>query len=247
VDPDLGSCVQGACGLWWAALALACEVASAPQTPDLVASEAAPEACAPAEAVDFTWSIEPVPEDISLAVTCVLGEVVAGAGMALVPLECAEAEGPRGRRLWVQATPAPPTRALRAGLSVRLWAIAASDEAGGEGSFVRLETASGGLLIAGARGGMLLAPDGSDPWVPFVMMPGTSTCMSEETACGAVERSAIDLRRAGGPPRILHDASWAAVGDLGEAQVWVSAAIVGDSACIGPSGAHYEVGMMAAR
>jgi len=226
---------------------LGCEVASAPEIPNPVATAATPEACVPAEAVDFSWAIEPVPEDISQGVACVLGEVVAEGSELRLPLDCAEPEGPRARTLWVAATPNPPTAALRAGLAVRLWAIEATDAAGGAGSFVRLETAGGGLLIGAAQAGALLPPGGSDPWVPFVIMPGVSACMSEETACGALERSALDLRRAGGAPKIVYDASFAAVGDRGEAQIWVSAAIVGDAACVGATGAWYSVALMAAR
>lgn len=239
--------VLGARGVWLAALALACEVASAPEIPTPVATAATPEACVPAEAVDFTWALEPGPENISQGVACVLGEVVEEGNALTMPLDCAEPEGPRARVLWVQATPPPPSTALRPGLVVRLWTIEATDDAGGAGSFVRLETAGGGLLVAAAQAGTLLPPGGSDPWLPFVIMPGVSTCMAEETACGAQERSALDLRRAGGPPKIVHDASFAAVGDRGEAQLWVSAAVLGDAACVGPTGAWYSVALMAVR
>ena len=256
---DRGACVSarrfavtwtrgaGARGVGLAALALACEVASAPEVPTPAATAATSEACVPAEAVDFTWALEPVPEDISQGVACVLGEVVAAGNELTMPLDCAEPEGARARTLWVQATPTPPSAALHPGLAVRLWAIEATDEAGGAGSFVRLETAGGGLLVAGAQAGALLPPGGSDPWLPFVITPGVSRCMAEETACGAQERSALDLRRAGGRPKVVHDASFAAVGDRGEAQLWVSAAILGDAACVGATGAWYSVGLMAAR
>ena len=229
-----------------AVLSLACEVASAPQIPAPVAT-AAPETCAPAEAVEFTWAVEPVPGDISRGVACVLGEVIADGGALAVPLVCAEPEGAQARTLAIQATPPPPTAALRAGLAVRLWVVEATDGAGAVGHFMRLETATGGLLIAAAQAGTLLAPDGADPWLPFVITAAGGGCMSEEKACGSQERSAIDLRRAGGRPKILHDASFAAVGDRGEAQLWLAAAIVGDAACVGVSGAQYGLGLMAAR
>ncbi|HEY0139008.1 MAG TPA: hypothetical protein VGB85_33205 [Nannocystis sp.] len=229
-----------------AALSVACEVASAPEIPAPIAT-AGPETCAPAEAVDFTWALGPVAGDIARGVACVLGEVTADGGALVVPLECAEPEGARARTLAIQAAPPPPTAALRAGMAVRLWAIAAVDEDGAVDRFVRLETASGGLLIAAAQAGALRPPDGSDPWLPFVITAAASACMSEETACGSQERSAIDLRRAGGPPRVLHDQGFAAVGDRGEAQLWVTAAIVGDTACLGASGASYGLGLIAAR
>ena len=244
--PDRGVCGQVGRPVVLAALSLACEVASAPEIPGPVAT-AGPESCAPAETVDFTWSLEPEAGDLAGGVACVLGEVTTDGGALVVPLECAEPEGARARTLVIQAEPRPPTAALRAGLGARLWAVAAVDEQGAVGRFVRLETTGGGLLIAAAQAGALRPPDGSDPWLPFVITAAASACMSEETACGSQERSAIDLRRAGGPPRVLHDQSFAAVGDRGEAQLWLTAAIVGDPACLGASGASYGLGLMAAR
>ncbi len=204
-------------------------------------------ACLPAESAAFEWTLAPVPEDSSTGISCVLAEVTAAGEELELGLECAGPEGARATTLWVSATPAPPTAALRAGLAVRLWALTVDDPAQGRASYVRLETTKGGLLLAAAQAGALLPADGTDPWLPFTISPAESTCMSEETACGAQERTAIDLRRAGGAPVIAQDGSFAAVGDLGEAQLWVSAALRGAATCVGPTGAWYSLGLVAAR
>lgn len=225
-------------------LSLACEVAQGPDLPRPAASDAGPEPCAPPDAVDFRWTLEPVPEDILFAAACVTGELVRLDDGVALPLSCAEPEGTRARVLSLWATPGLPTAALTSGLDVRLRVTRPGD---GDGAFVRLETLKGKLLVAAASAGALLPPDGADPWLPFALAPASSACLSEETACGATRRAAIDLRRAGGAPRIVQDAGFAAVGDRGEAQIWVAAAITGDPACLGASGAWYELGLVATR
>lgn len=232
-------------GVGWMLVALACGATEAPDLPGPVDSGGGVEACAAPEAVAFTWSIEPAPEDMSIAVPCTITEVQDGGGDLGVALACAESGGPRARTLWVSATPVPPRGALRAGLAVRLWSLALDEPGQGRMSFVRLETTQGALLVAAAEGGRLVPPDGEDLWTPFMMAAAQTGCMAEETACGAQARAAVDLRRAGGTPTIAQDESFAPVGDLGEAQLWVSAAVRGDEACVGPGGAWYSVGMMA--
>lgn len=230
-----------ACGLGLAA----CEVAAAPEDlADAGATAAAVEPCASAEAVEFTWALEPVPEDMSTTSACTLGEPAAIAGGLALPLDCAEVGA---RMLYVWATPALPTAALRPGLAVRLWALSSATAAGGEQGFVRLETAAGGLLLAAAAGGSLAPPDGARVWLPFELAPASSACRSEATACGASRRTAVELRRSGGAPDVALDASWAAVGDRGEAQLWVAAARRGDAGCFGEAGGFYSVGLVAAR
>ncbi len=102
-------------------------------------------------------------------------------------------------------------------------------------------------FLAAAQAGGLAPDDGSDPWLPFSLAVGVDSCMSEETACGATRRTAVELRRAGGAPRQVFDAQWAVVGDRGEAQLWVAAAQLGDEACVGAAGAWFAVGLLAAR
>jgi hypothetical protein len=231
-----------------AALAAACEVASGPDVPSLVGTAAPQEACAPAEPVTFGWSLEPVPEDISLELACVLGEPAPDGETLALPLACDEPGGPRTRTLTLWASPAPPTAALHAGAAVRLRAVWPDDGTGArDTAFVRLEAATGALLVAAATAGALQPPDGSDPWLPFTLAPAAGACLSEESACGETGRAAVDLRRAGGAPRVIQDASHGPVGDRGEAQLWVAAALRGDPACLGPTGAWYEIGLIAAR
>jgi len=207
-----------------------------------VDTAAAPEPCAAAQEVRFEWTLDPVPEDISFADACVLGEPAAIDGGLALPLACEG--GPR--TLYVWGAPAPPVEALRAGRAARLLAIAATDADGGQG-FVRLEAADGGLLVAAAAAGSLAPPDGARLWLPFDLAPVASACLSEETACGSRRRAGVELRRSGGAPQVVLDAGWAAVGDLGEAQLWVAAAARGDAACLGEAGAYYAVGLVAAR
>lgn len=202
--------------------------------------------CEAATAVSFAWALVPVPEDISLDVGCTQTAVQARADGLTIELRCDEPGGARMRVLSVWATPTPPRTGFAGGGAVRLRGYRV--ELGGQAAeFVRLETASGALLVAGARGGGLAPADGSDLWLPFSLAAGATTCMSEETACGTSERAAVELRRAGGAPKLVSDGAWAKVGDRGEAQVWVAAAQTGDVACVGATGVYYEVGLMAAR
>lgn len=202
--------------------------------------------CEAPESVSFAWALAPVPEDISLDVRCTQMAVQVIADALTIELRCDEPGGEVMRTLTVWATPKPPRVGFEAGGAVRLrgfWL----EQGGLAAEFVRLETEKGGLLVAGARGGGLAPADGSDLWLPFSLAAGAGTCMSEETACGMTERAAVELRRAGGAPRLVSDAQWSRVGDRGEAQVWVAAAQTGDATCVGAAGVYYEVGLMAAR
>jgi hypothetical protein len=235
-----------AAGLLWS-LAAGCGPPGPPDVPSVVATMGPLEACVEAEAVEFAWAIEPVPEDISLEVECVLGAHARIDGGVAVPLECAEADGTRARTLYLWAQPGPPTAGLRAGAAVRLRAYQAAGPGADADAFVRLEAQDGGLVVAGAAAGALAPPDGTDLWPPFMISPATSACLSEETACGTSQRGAVDVRRAGGAPTIVLDASEARVGDRGEAQLWVAGARRGDPACLGGALAWYSVGLMATR
>ncbi len=233
-------------GLASACASAACESASMPLVPGVVDTGGASPGCEAASAVRFAWALAPVPEDISLDVACTQTEVRAIADGLTIGLRCEEAEGPVSRTLSVWASPPPPRAGLARGGAVRLrgwWPEGAGEAA----QFVRLETQQGALLLAAAQAGGLAPDDGSDPWLPFSLAVGVDSCMSEETACGATRRTAVELRRAGGAPRQVFDAQWAAVGDRGEAQLWVAAAQLGDEACVGAAGAWFAVGLLAAR
>ncbi len=217
-----------------------------PLLPGVVDSAGELPSCEAPAAVSFAWALAPVPEDISLDLLCTQTEVRAIGEELMIGLRCDEAGGPVTRTLSVRATPSPPRAGLERGGAVRLrWFE--SEIAGEPAQFVRLETGAGALLVAGASGGGLAPADGTDLWLPFTLAAGAGACMSEETACGETVRAAVELRRAGGAPRVVFDAQWSAVGDRGEAQLWVAAAQTGDEACLGASGAWYAVGLMAAR
>ena len=227
-------------------MAVACEPAAMPLLPGVVDSGGELPGCEAPAAVDFAWELVPVPEDISIDLRCTQTEVRAVADELTIGLRCDEAAGPVTRTLSLRATPSPPRAGIERAGALRLrWF--ASEIAGEEAQFVRLETGAGALLVAGARGGGLAPADGTDLWLPFTLAAGAGACMSEETACGETLRAAVELRRAGGAPRLVFDAQWSAVGDRGEAQLWVAAAQTGDEGCLGASGAWYAVGLMAAR
>lgn len=225
----------------------ACAGPTMADVPSVVATAGATPECAEPEAVSFAWALEPVPEDISLDLACTVTSAAAIADELAIGLRCDEAGVVVARTLRVWATPRPPRTALARGGPVRLRAFWPAGEAAGAAEFVRLETAKGELLLAGARGGALGPPDGTELWPPFTLTEGPEVCMSEETACGEAQRRALELRRAGAAPRWYVDASWAQVGDRGEAQLWVEAAQTGEAGCVGDAGAWYSVGLMAAR
>jgi hypothetical protein len=230
-------------GVW---LSVACEPAAMPLLPGAVDTAGEQPGCEAPAAVSFAWALAPVPEDISLDVVCTQTAVQAIADRLTIELRCDEPGGVVMRTLSLWATPTPPRTGFAGGGAVRLrgfWV----ELGGAAAEFVRLETASGALLVAGARGGGLAPADGSDLWLPFSLAAGATTCMSEETACGTTRPAAVELRRAGGAPRLVGDGQWSSVGDRDEAQVWVAAAQTGDAACVGAAGAYYEVGLMAAR
>lgn len=227
-------------------MAVACEPAAMPLLPGVVDSGGELPGCEAPAAVDFAWELAPVPEDISIDLRCTQTEVRAVADELTIGLRCDEAAGPVTRTLSLRATPSPPRAGIERAGALRLrWF--ASEIAGEEAQFVRLETGAGALLVAGARGGGLAPADGTDLWLPFTLAAGAGACMSEETACGEAQRRALELRRAGSAPRWYIDASWAPVGDRGEAQLWVEAAQTGEAGCVGEAGAWFSVGLMAAR
>ncbi len=224
----------------------ACESAEMPLLPGVVDSGGEAPACGEPAAVRFGFALTPVLEDSFLDVRCTQTEVRAIADELTIGLRCDEVGGPVTRTLSVWATPTPPRAGLAAGGAVRLRGLW-SEQDGAAAQFVRLETDKGALLVAGARGAGLAPADGTELWLPFSLAAGAGLCMSEETACGAARREAVELRRSGGAPRLVFDAQWSSVGDRGEAQVWVAAAQSGDAACVGAAGSWYEVGLMAAR
>lgn len=234
---------------WIVGAALGCTACAGPtmaDVPSVVATAGAEIECAAPEAVSFAWALEAVPEDISLDLACTVTSAAAIADELAIGLRCEEGGVVVANTLRVWATPRPPRTALARGGAVRLRAFWVVEE-GGAAEFVRLETAKGELLLAGARGGALAPPDGTDLWPPFTLTEGPEVCLSEETACGEAQRRALELRRAGAAPRWYIDASWAVVADRGEAQLWVEAAQTGEAGCVGAAGAWYSVGLMAAR
>jgi hypothetical protein len=240
--PGVSGRIVGA-ALWFSA----CAGPTMADVPSVVATAGAAPECATPEAVSFAWAIEPVPEDIFLDRECTLTSASAIADELAIGLRCDEGGVVVVNTLRVWATPRPPRTALARGGAVRLRALSTVGEAGAAAEFVRLETAKGELLLGGARGGGLAPPDGTDLWLPFTLAEGPEVCMSEETACGEAQRRALELRRAGAAPRWYIDASWAPVGDRGEAQLWVEAAQTGEAGCVGEAGAWFSVGLMAAR
>lgn len=200
-----------------------------------VATGGAPAACAAAEAAAFSWSVEPVPEDISLDVACVLGEPARDGDARVVPLACDEPDGPRARTLVVAAAPAAPDAALRAGTAARLTVVQTDG-----GAWLRL-AAGERLLVAAASGEALAPPDGAAPWAPFVAAPAATSCAPEECE----RRVGVDWRRSGGAPTVVLDGGTAALGDRGEVQAWVATARVDEPGCAG--GTWFVAGLVATR
>lgn len=221
-------------------LVLACEVA--PPDDDIVppaatAPELAP--CAPAEAVGFSATLVPAPAGERAELRCEIASRGGGGEQRRFELACDD--GPA--QLLVDVAPAPPGDAFVVGQVLRITAIRAPGAAGEVDRWLRVESSSGRLLLAAVAAGRLDPPDGS-PWLaPFAAREAASACMTEEAACGASQRGAVDLQLSGGAPVRLVDGTAAAVGDAGEFFAHVEAARVA------PAGsdcrAYWQLGLLA--
>lgn len=159
----------------------------------------------------------------------------------MLDLECDH--GPA--QLVVESSPAPPGDGLRIGQALRITTIRAPGEAGEIDTWLRVESDTGRLLLAAVAATTLDPPDAS-PWAsPFSVAEAASACMTEEAACGASLRTAVDLRLSGGAPLRLYDGTAAAVGDPGEFVVRVAAARTAPtgSACR----PNWQLGLLATR
>lgn len=221
---------------------LACEVAPPDDDigpPAVTGPELAP--CAPAEAILFAASLTPAPASERAELRCEIAARDGDGERRLLDLACDD--GPA--QLLVSMSPAPPGDAFTVGQALRITAIRAPGEAGATDVWLRVETVAGRLLLAAAAADRLNPPDGS-PWpAPFAVAEAASACMTEESACGASQRGAVELRLSGGPPTRLVDGTAATLGDADEYVAHV------ETARVAPSGsecrARWRLGLLATR
>jgi hypothetical protein len=223
-------------------LMLACEVA--PPDDDIVppavtGPDLAP--CAPAEAILFAATLTPAPTGERAELRCEIAAREGDGEQRLLDLACDD--GPA--QLLVSLAPAPPGDAFTVGQALRITAIRSPDAAGTTDVWLRVETTAGRLLLAAVAAGRLNPPDGS-PWpAPFAVAEAASACMTEESACGASQRAAAELRLSGGAPTRLVDGTATTLGDAGEYVVHL------ETARVAPPGsecrARWQLGLLATR
>ncbi|HEY8379026.1 MAG TPA: hypothetical protein VIK91_21185, partial [Nannocystis sp.] len=195
-----------------AALVAACEVAGPSDgllPPDITDPELTP--CTPEEAVFLRAALEPDPAEEEIELACDLIGRSGGSGAWALDLRC---DGVNWR-LFVEAAPAPAGDGFTPGRSLRITRIRAPRVGHGADTWLRVEAADGELLLAVAAAERLDPPDGS-PWArPLHFREAVSTCMVEETDCGASQRGAVEVQLAGGPPLRLYDGTARAVDEEG--------------------------------
>ncbi len=197
--------------------------------------------CAPSESAYFAAELALAAPDEVTEVAC---EIVSRSGTAeefALDLVCGDLAG----ELIVAVSPPPASDVLKVGAAVRVTRIRAPVGLGVADEWLRVEDPKGRLLLAFVAGGRLDPPDGT-PWAsPFSVREASSSCMVEETACGASQRGAVDLQLAGGAPVRLFEGTGATVGDKGAYVARVAAARVAPtgSACA-PA---WQLGLLAQR
>lgn len=221
---------------------VACEVA--PPDDDIVppavtGPDLAP--CAPAEAILFAATLSPAPAGERAEQRCEIAARDGDGEQRLLDLACDD--GPA--QLLVSLSPAPPGDAFTVGQALQITTIRAPGDAGATDVWLRVESTAGRLLLASVAAGRLDPPDGS-PWpAPFAVAEAATACMSEESACGATRRGAVELRLSGGAPVSLVDGTAASVGDAGEYVAHV------ETARVAPPGSdcrpRWRLGLLATR
>lgn len=207
----------------WTLLAAACEVAPPDDdvTPFAV-TESGLAPCAPSESAYFAAEFAPAPADERIERTCeITGR---GGGGELFALELACDDGPA--QLVVEVAPAPASDGLFVGQTIAVTLIRAPGELAAPDVWLRVADAKGRLLLAYVAGSQLQPPDATGWATPFSVREAPTTCMVEETACGARQRGAVDLQLSGGPPLRLFDGTSEIVGDKGSFVAHVAAAEV---------------------
>lgn len=226
----------------FAGLMLACETAPPDDDigpPAVTGPDLAP--CAPAEAILFAATLTPTPASERAELRCEIAAREGDGEQRLLDLACDD--GPA--QLLVSLSPAPPGDALTVGQALQITVIRSPGATGASDVWLRVESNTGRLLLAAVAASRLDPPDGS-PWpAPFAVAEAASACMTEESACGASQRVAAELRLSGGAPTRLVDGTAKALGDAGEYVVHV------ESARVTPPGsdcpARWQLGLLATR
>lgn len=235
----LGAQVRRAWAAWW--LALGCEVTPPDDDilPPALTGGGGVGPCVDAEPVGLRVTLAPAPAEERAELDCeVVGREGGGEAVTLA-LQCDEP-----RALVIEASPAPPGEPWRVGQRLRVTAIRAPDGSGGQDEWLRVE-AAGRLLLAAQAGGRIDPPEGGAWALPFAWSEAPSTCVSEETACGASLRGALFLRLSGGAPLHLYDGTSSLGCEKGAFAAYVEAARVPapGSGC----GSAFALGVLATR
>lgn len=197
--------------------------------------------CAPAESAYFAAALVIEAIDEPAGVACEIASRRGSAEEFALELECGGAAG----ELLVAVSPPPSGDALAVGAAIRVTQILAPIGLGAADAWLRVEDLKGRLLLAYVAGGRLDPPDGA-PWaLPFAVREAPSSCMVEETACGASQRGAVDLQLAGGAPVRLFEGTGAVVGDKGAYVARVAAARVAPAGSACAPG--WQLGLLAQR
>lgn len=225
-----------------AVLAVACEVV--PPDDDVTisaATESGLAPCAPPESAYFSADLALPIEGERADLACQIAGRSGGAGDFVVDLACGDVDA----QLTVAVAPAPERDGLTVGKAVRLTAIRAPREFAAVDVWLRLEDTKGRLLLAYVAGARLDPPDGTSWATPFSAREAPSSCMVEETACGASQRAAVDLQLSGGAPIRLYEGTGAVVGDKGShvARVAAARAAPAGSGCA----PQWQLGLLAQR
>lgn len=224
-----------------AGLVLGCEVAGPDDDvlPAALTGEGGVRACAPPESVALRVTLAPAPAEERAEFDCDVTEREGSGELVVLALACDEP-----RELAIEASPAPPGDAWRVGQRLRVTTIRAPDGAGGQDEWLRVESA-GRLLLAAQAGGRIDPPEGAAWSSPFAWTAAPSTCMSEESACGASQRGAVFLQLSGGAPLHLYDGTSSLACEKGAfaAHVEAARAALPGSGC----GSAFALGVLATR
>lgn len=222
---------------WAASALLACEPAPVDDgllPPDQ--SGATVPSCAPHEGASLRAALYPTPDAISATLECVVRGVSDDAEVVALELECDET-----RELVVESSPPPPGTPWIVGERLRVTTIRSP----GSGLWLRVEAATGRLLLAVQAGSEIDPPDGTAWATPFAWSEASGSCMVEETACGSTQRGAVALQLSGGPPLYLYEGTSSTACEKGAYAVYAEVArpVLPGSSCA-PA---YALGVVATR